>query len=96
MSKEVLAAISHTYELSSYAPAELKNLFDDWLTEIEHLITGFVNRKNRVDPDEVAREFTLKRDSVIFIISKLAREGKITMQATTTNKNKIRPLRKPK
>jgi hypothetical protein len=96
MSKEVLAAISHTYELSSYATPELKNLFNDWLTEIERLITAFVNKKNRVDPDEVAREFKLKRDSVIFIISKLAREGRITMQATTTKENKIRPLRKPK
>lgn len=96
MSKEVLAAISNTYELSSYATPELKNLFNDWLSEIEQLITAFVNKKNRVDPDEVAREFKLQRDSVIFIISKLAREGRITMQATTTKKNNIRPLRKPK
>ena len=96
MSKEVLAAINHTYELSSYTTPELRNLFNEWLTEIEQLITAFVNKKNRVDPDEVAREFKLQRDSVIFIISKLAREGRITMQATTTAKNKIRPLRKPK
>ena len=93
MSKEVLAAISYTHELSSYATPELKNLFNDWLTEIERLITAFVNKKNRVDPDEVASEFKLQRDSVIFIISKLAREGRITMQATTTKKNKIRHLR---
>ncbi len=96
MSKEVLAAISNTYELSSYATPELKNLFNDWLTEIEQLITAFVNEKNRVDPDEVARQFKLQRDSVIFIISKLAREGRITMQATTTDKGKIRPLRRSK
>ena len=95
MSKEVLAAISHSYELSSYAPPEVQNLFDDRLTEIECLITAFVNRKNQVDPDEVAREFKLKRDSVFFIISKLAREGKITMQATTKKENNIRQLRKP-
>ena len=94
MSKEVLAAISNTYELSSYATPELKNLFNDWLTEIEQLITSFVNKKNRVDPDELAREFKLQRNSVIFIISKLAREGKITMQATTTDKSKIKLLRK--
>ncbi len=94
MSKEVLAAISNTHELSSYATPELKNLFNDWLTEIEQLITSFVNKKNHVDPDEVAREFKLQRDSVIFIISKLAREGKIIMQATTTDKSKIRLLRK--
>ena len=81
--------------LKTTSTPELKNLFNDWLTEIELLITAFVNKNNRVDPDGVAREFKLKRDSVIFIISKLAREGKITMQATTTKKNKIRPLRKP-
>ena len=96
MSKEVLAAISHTYELASYSTPELRSLFNDWLEEIERLVVAFVNDRNKADPDEIASHFKLKRDSSIFILSKLALEGKITMQATGNGASKIRLLRKKK
>jgi transcription initiation factor IIE alpha subunit len=82
MSKEVISAISHSYELATYSTPELRGLFNDWLGEIEHEVLEFLNERNKVDPDEVAQHFRLKRESVIFILSKLAREGKITMQAS--------------
>ncbi len=96
MSKEVLAAISHTYELASYSTPELRSLFNDWLEEIERLVIAFVNDRNKADPDEIAVHFKLNRDSAIFILSKLALEGKIAMQATGNGSSKIRLLRKKK
>jgi len=94
MSKEVLAAISHTYELASYSTSELRSLFNDWLEEIERLVVTFVNKRNKVDPDKIASHFKLKCNSVTFILSKLAREGKITMQATGNATSRIKLLRK--
>lgn len=96
MSKEVMAAISHTYELATYSTPELRNLFNDWLEEIERLVIDFVVHQKKADPDEIADRFNLTRDSVIFIISKLAREGKITMQASGNGSNKIRLLKETK
>ncbi len=96
MSKQVLAAISHTYELASYSTPELRSLFNDWLGEIERLVNTFVNERNKADPDEIAVHFKLKRESVIFILSKLAREGKITMQAFGNGGSKIRLLKEKK
>ena len=93
MSKEVLAAISHTYELGNYATAELQGLFDDWLREIEQLILTFIGKQNRVDPDKIAAHFKLKRESVIFILSKLTREGRVAMQASSTAPKNIRLIR---
>jgi hypothetical protein len=92
MSKEVLAAISHTYELASYSTPELRSLFDDWLGEIERLVGQYINDRRKADPQEIASRFKLRQDSVIFIMSKLAREGKITMQATATS-SKIKLLK---
>lgn len=90
MSKEVLAAISHTHELGSYATAELQILFDDWLRDTEQLILDFITIRNRVDPESIATHFKLKRESVIFIVSKLTREGRVAMQASSTApQNKI-------
>ncbi|MCG2775758.1 MAG: winged helix-turn-helix domain-containing protein [Desulfobacterales bacterium] len=87
MSKEVLSAISHSYELATYSTPELRGLFNDWLGEIEREVLEFLKEKNRVDPNEVAQQLKLKRESVIFILSKLAREGKINMQASGTEES---------
>ncbi|MDA8161348.1 MAG: hypothetical protein M0022_00360 [Desulfobacteraceae bacterium] len=98
MSKEVIAAISHTYELASYSTSELRSLFDDWLGAIEQLVIGFVNRQKKADPDEIATHLNLQRTSAIFVLSKLAREGKVTMQAAGNGerKNNIKRLRTKK
>lgn len=82
MSKEVITAISHSYELATYSTPELRGLFDDWLGEIEEEVLEFVKDRNRVDYDEIARHFRLKHESVIFILGKLAQEEKINMQAS--------------
>lgn len=79
-----MAAISHTYELSSYSTPELRGLFNDWLTEIEHMVVDFVNSRHRADPVEIAAHLHLKRESVIFILGKLTRERKVSMQASGT------------
>ena len=94
VSKEVLTAISRTYALASYATPELKTLFNDWLLEIERLVTDFVREHRRVDPGEVARHFKLQRDSVIFILSKLTREGRISMQIRDNESGKVRPIKR--
>ena len=93
MSKEVLAAISHTYDLANYSTPELRSLFNDWLGEIERLVVDFVCKQKKADPDEIAERFSLNRDSAIFIISKLTREGKVSMQASGNGSSKLRLIK---
>lgn len=81
MSKEVISAVSHSYELATYSTPELRGLFNDWMSEIEKEIVVFLTDREKVDPDEVASYFKLNRESVLFILGRLAREGKIKMQA---------------
>jgi len=104
MSKEVMAAISYTHELASasYSTPELRSLFHDWLSEIEDLVVDVVNRQKKADPEQIGARLNLQADSVLFILSKLAREGKITLQASgnglgvrqKSKNGKIRQLRK--
>lgn len=82
MSKEVLSAVSQSYELATYSTPELRGLFNDWVNSIEQEILGLLKGHRKVDPDEIARHFRLTRESVIFILGKLAREGKIKMRAS--------------
>jgi hypothetical protein len=82
MSKEVLAVASHSYEMATYSTPELRNLFNDWMGAIEEEIVDFLRERETVNPDEVAVKFRLKKESIIFILGKLAAEGKIIMQAS--------------
>ena len=96
MSKEVLAAISHSYELASYATPELLGMFNDWLGEVELRVIDFVTMRGRVDPQELANHFRLTTESIIFILGKLAREGKITMEAKGKTTNNLRLINRQK
>ncbi len=89
MSREVLNAISHSYELASYATPELRGLFNDWLGEIELRVKDFIDRHKRVDPQELATHFALTIESILFILGKLAREGKISMEVKGRTKTNI-------
>lgn len=80
MSKEVLSAISHSYELATYSTPELRGLFNEWLCEIEKEALVFLNGKKMVDPEVVAKHLRLEHESTIFILNKLAREGKVDVQ----------------
>ena len=82
MSKEILSAINHSYELATYSTPELKNLFNDWLCEIEKEILVFLKDKTMVDAEKVAQHLRLERESTIFILNKLAREGQLDLQVT--------------
>lgn len=82
MSKEVVSAISHSYELATYSTPELRGLFNDWLKEIETEMLAYLKNSDTTDYNELARHFRLNRESIIFILSKLASEGKINMKAS--------------
>jgi hypothetical protein len=86
MSKEVLSAVSQSYELATYSTPELRGLFNDWVQAIEGEIIDFLKDRQNVDPDEVAKHFRLTQESAIFVLGKMAREGKITMQASQRRK----------
>lgn len=80
MSKEVLTAVSHSFELATYSTPELRGLFNDWMQAIEQEVLDFVKGSEKVEPDGIAEKLRLSRESVIFVLGKLAREGKIKMQ----------------
>jgi hypothetical protein len=66
--------------LATYSTPELRGLFNDWLCEIEKEALIFLKGKTVVDPEVVARHLRLERESTIFILNKLVREGKTDLQ----------------
>lgn len=86
MSKEVISVASHSYELATYSTPELRGLFNDWLREIENEMITFLKDRGNVDPEEIASKFRLKQESVIFMLGKLAGEGKVRLNVVQQQK----------
>ena len=84
MSKEVLSVVSQSFELATYSTPELRGLFNDWVHSIEKELLDFLKMRKKVDPDEVSKHFRLTRESVIFILGKLAKDWSVKMQASGT------------
>jgi len=80
MSKEVFLATSHSYELTTYSTRELIQLFNDWLSEIENEALTLLIDKQIADPEMIAQQLRVKKDSALFILNKLAREGRVNVQ----------------
>jgi DeoR/GlpR family transcriptional regulator of sugar metabolism len=45
--------------------------------QIEQEIVQFVEQEGKVDPDAIAGHFKLSKESVIFLLTRLAKQGKI-------------------
>ncbi len=93
MSKEVLTAINHSYELGSYATPELRGLFNEWLGEIEMRVLNFIEIRKRVNPGQLADHFKLSTESILFILEKLAREGRVSLEAAGRAKDNLHLVR---
>jgi hypothetical protein len=64
-------------KLGTYATPEVRTLFEDWTKEMEQIVLDFVREAATPDPEEIARHLNLSKESALFFISKLAREGKV-------------------
>lgn len=77
---EQMAASKHgSPSITSYATEEMRGLFEEWLKNLEDEIMEFVREKGKVSPDDLTSKLKLSRESVLFLVGKLAREGKLTI-----------------
>ncbi len=70
-------------KLGTYATAEVRTLFEDWVKGVEQAVLDLVKEAATTHPEEVAQHFDFSEESAIFFLSKLAREGKIRISAVS-------------
>jgi hypothetical protein len=73
----MIGSITKAAEMATYATPELRALFEEWLGQIEAEFLEFLQGGEAVAPENVADHFKLSKESAVFLLSKLAREGKI-------------------
>jgi hypothetical protein len=85
MCKGMIGSITKSAEMATYATPELRALFEEWLGQIEAEIFEFLKDREAVAPENVAEHFKLSKESAVFLLSKLAREGKIKIRVGQNN-----------
>ncbi len=60
---------------------ELRTLFEEWLAQLEAEVLEFLKGRETASPEDVADHFNLSKESAVFLLSKLVREGKIKISA---------------
>jgi hypothetical protein len=77
MCRGMVGSITKSAEIATYATPELRGLFEEWLSQIEDEIIEFLEERDAVVPEDLAKHFKLSKESVIFLIARLARQGKL-------------------
>ena len=63
----------------SFATAEIKGLFEEWVKVLEEEIMAFVKEKGKADLSEIAAKLKISEESTLFFVCKLAKESKLTL-----------------
>lgn len=79
MCRQMTQAVERASEMAAYATPELRDLFEDWLRQVEEEILAFVSEQGKGDALEIAERLKISEQSAVFLLSKLARAGKIHM-----------------
>ena len=79
MGQQVMGSITETAHMASFATPEVRGLFEEWAKLVEEEIIVFIRENEKAQPAVIAEKVKLSEESVLFFISKLLREGRITV-----------------
>lgn len=75
--------ISHSNKSSivgTFVTQEIQGMFEEWVQQIENEILDFLNEKSHTSIEKIAEHLKITKESVIYFISKLAKQNKIKLE----------------
>ncbi len=81
MYKKMMGNIGKASDLAAYATPELRTLFEEWLEQINDEVVAFIKTEGNADPATLAEKFKISKESMHYILGKLAQSGKINIKA---------------
>ena len=77
MCSQMSKSVERTSEMAAYATPELRQLFENWLEEVEKEALNFISENDTVSISSLSEKLGITDESSVFIFSKLARAGKL-------------------
>ena len=85
MCRKMMSSMGEGQNIESFATPELRNLFNDWIQQINEEILGFVQTHQSASVEQVAEHLKLSANSVAYLFGTLAQEGKVRLTAKVMN-----------
>jgi hypothetical protein len=85
MCQNMMTSFREKAEATKFATPELHRLFEEWVEQIEEEIVQFVDKAGNVDPEAIAEHFKLSKESVVFLLTRLAKKGKFQFTIRDTD-----------
>jgi hypothetical protein len=77
MCQQMTGAVIEIGKMASFATPEIRGLFEEWVKAVEGEILEFLKEQKSSLPAEIAAKLKITEESILFLIDKLAREGKL-------------------
>ncbi len=77
MCEQMTGTVIEIGRLAGFASPELRGLFEEWVKALEGEVIEFLKEKGSTLPADLAAQLKLTEESVLFLIGKLVREGKL-------------------
>jgi DNA-binding Lrp family transcriptional regulator len=77
MGQQMTGAVIEIGKMASFATPEIRRLFEEWAKAVEGEILEFLKEQKSSAPAEIAAKLKITEESVLFLVGKLAREGKL-------------------
>lgn len=62
---------------SAFASPEMRGLFEEWERSLEEELMKLVKESGKTTPSDVASKLKISKETVLLLVGKLAREGKL-------------------
>jgi len=70
---------------NSLMTPEIKNLFDEWVGQINEEVMTLVTEKKLTDPKAIAKELNISKESALYFLMEMASQGKINIKCEEVN-----------
>ena len=89
MGQQVMGSVAETANLASFATPEVRALFEEWAKLVEEEILAFIKDNAKATPADIAANMRLSEESTLYFLSKMLREGNITVGEIRIKKGTI-------
>jgi hypothetical protein len=79
MCGKMMSSISRNSEIATFATPEVRQLFEDWVQQVDDEILNLINDNASISPEEIAGKLKISKNSAIYFLSRLAQKGKIDL-----------------
>jgi hypothetical protein len=76
----MMAGTGSNRNTETFATVEIQALFEEWARQMDSEVLELIQKGKEMDVEKMAAQLKISRDSLIFFLNRLARQGKIDLK----------------